>query len=400
MRNANRQQERWSEHMPGQPFSRSKQPLVTFIACMGCAALAWASQRHGGGRHMLLAVVGFVAGASLYHAAFGFTSAWRRFLIHRHSIGLRAQLVMIGATIVVFFPLLDRGTAFGMPLSGFVMPVGVALCLGAFLFGIGMQLGGGCGSGTLYTAGGGSVRMLVTLIAFVTGSLVATADPLSWSQWPALPPMSLVEALGAPAATVVGIGVLAGLYIFVSRCEKAWNGSVEPLRQPGITDVWRGPWQLVHGAFALAAVNVATLLVAGRPWGITSAFALWGGKAATIVGFDVRNWPYWQSGQAIDASVLADVTSIMNFGIMLGALAAAGVAGRFQPSMRIPWGSLAAAVLGGLLMGFGARLATGCNIGAFFSGVASGSLHGLVWLIAAIPGNIAGARLRGRFGMS
>ena len=43
------------------------------------------------------------------------------------------------------------------------------------MFGIGMQLGGGCASGTLYTVGGGSTRMIVTLAAFVIGSVVATA---------------------------------------------------------------------------------------------------------------------------------------------------------------------------------------------------------------------------------
>ena len=52
------------------------------------------------------------------------------------------------------------------------------------------------------------------------------------------------------------------------------------------------------------------------------------------------------------------------------------------------------AVVGGLSMGYGARLAYGCNIGAFFSGVASTSLHGWVWILAAIPGNIVGLRLR------
>jgi uncharacterized membrane protein YedE/YeeE len=56
--------------------------------------------------------------------------------------------------------------------------------------------------------------------------------------------------------------------------------------------------------------------------------------------------------------------------------------------------SLAAAIAGGLLLGYGARLAYGCNIGAFFSGVASTSLHGWVWIVTAVLGNIIGVRLR------
>lgn len=49
-------------------------------------------------------------------------------------------------------------------------------------------------------------------------------------------------------------------------------------------------------------------------------------------------------------------------------------------------------------MGYGARIAYGCNIGAFYSGVASTSLHGWLWIIAALPGCWVGIRLRPRFG--
>ncbi len=97
--------------------------------------------------------------------------------------------------------------------------------------------------------------------------------------------------------------------------------------------------------------------------------------------------------------VLADITSAMDFGIMLGALAAAGLAGRFAPLRRIPARHALASVLGGLLMGYGARLATGCNIGAFFSGVASGSLHGWVWIACALAGTFVALPLRPIFGM-
>ena len=76
----------------------------------------------------------------------------------------------------------------------------------------------------------------------------------------------------------------------------------------------------------------------------------------------------------LDAGIEQDVTSVMNIGIVIGA----ALAGRFSPLMQIPPLSLAAALIGGLLLGYGARLAFGCNIGAFFSGVVLGSLHGWV----------------------
>ena len=88
----------------------------------------------------------------------------------------------------------------------------------------------------------------------------------------------------------------------------------------------------------------------------------------------------------------------MDFGIILGALLASGLAGKFKPGWRLPFRSLVAAVIGGLLLGYGARLAYGCNIGAYFSGIASSSVHGWLWLVAAFVGSAFGTYMRPWFG--
>jgi uncharacterized membrane protein YedE/YeeE len=113
-------------------------------------------------------------------------------------------------------------------------------------------------------------------------------------------------------------------------------------------------------------------------------------------------WPYWDEPTRVGLlhrSLLLDATTLMNVGLMLGALLAAGLAGRFAPVWRIGIGPLAAAVIGGLILGYGARMAFGCNISAFFSGVASGSVHGWLWIAAALPGNYLGTLLRPFFGL-
>src|SRR4030095_14218123 len=104
---------------------------------------------------------------------------------------------------------------------------------------------------------------------------------------------------------------------------------------------------------------------------------------------------YWSApaqAAALRASVLADATSVTNAGIMIGALIAAMLAGRFAPAWKVAPRSLVAAVVGGLMLGYGARAASGCNIGAYFSGIASGSLHGWLWLL----GGGCGGRRRAR----
>jgi uncharacterized membrane protein YedE/YeeE len=356
------------------------------------------------GRQATLYVVGALLGITLYHAAFGFTSAWRVFIADGRGAGLRAQMVMLAVGVSLFFPALAAGSLFGLPVTGLVSPAGTSVVVGAFIFGIGMQLGGGCASGTLYTVGGGSTRMIVTLIAFIAGSVIATAHMPFWSALPSLQPISLVKSLGAGPALALNWVVFAAIAGLTVVIEKRRHGRlVAAHTQPPHASPWlHGPWPLVAGAIALALLNFATLALSGRPWGITSAFALWGAKAAQAVGFDVASWPYWASkanAAALASPVSRDVTSVMDIGIVLGAMLAAGLAGRYAPVWRLPLRSLIAAVVGGLLLGYGARLAYGCNIGAYFSGIVSGSLHGWVWLVAAFFGNVVGTRLRPAFGL-
>jgi len=361
-------------------------------------AVAW--------RQAALLLVGGAAGVVLYHAAFGFTSAWRIFIADGRGAGLRAQMLMLGVTCLVFFPVLAAGHFFGQPVRGSVSPVGVSVVAGAFLFGIGMQLGGGCASGTLYTVGGGSARMLFTLAAFIAGSVIGVVHMPWWEATPAVKPISLVTSVGWPAALTISLslfGMVAAATVVVERWRHGRLVADAAPPRAGLQRVFHGPWPLLVGAVGLAAVNIATLALAGRPWGVTSAFALWGSKALAATGVvDVASWAYWTPAARateLRASVLNDITSVMDLGIMLGALAAAGLAGRFAPVWRLPAKSLAAAVIGGLLLGYGSRIAYGCNIGAFFSGVSSGSVHGWVWFLAAFAGNILGTRLRPRFGL-
>ncbi len=356
-------------------------------------------------RQSILFLIGVAAGVVLYHAAFGFTSAWRVFVSDRRGAGLRAQMLMLAATTVVFFPLLATGSVFGQTVRGSISPVGVSVIVGAFLFGVGMQLGGGCASGTLYTAGGGNTRMLATLLAFIGGSVIGTAHMPWWAATPSLKPIGLVAALGAPRALAVSLAAFAALAAMTIVLERRRHGAIASTSdgpRPVRSRVLQGPWPLWAGAIGLALVNIATLTVSGRPWGVTGAFALWGAKAAAVGGVNVGAWPYWSTPAqmaALHGRVVADVSSVMDIGIILGALTAAILAGRFAPAWRVPARSLAAAIVGGLLLGYGARIAYGCNIGAYFSGIASGSVHGWLWLAAAFVGSAIGTKLRPLFGL-
>jgi uncharacterized membrane protein YedE/YeeE len=374
------------------------QPAVVACALVVAGALV-AAAASVGARQILLFALGTALGIVLYHAAFGFASAYRALIERREVRGVRAHLVMLAAATLLFAPALATGSLFGREVIGAVAPAGISVAAGAFLFGIGMQLAGGCGSGTLYVAGGGQGRMLVALAAFCAGSFWASLHMGFWQRQPAPPEIALGEAWGWPIAVVAQIVVLGALWLWLGRFDRELR---TPSPRTGIARLVQGPWPLLGGALALALLNFATLATAGHPWSITWAFTLWGAKVARLFGWDPASVPFWNSGfqrDALEASVFADTTSLMDFGILAGAFLAAALAGRFVFRLKQPIGALAAAVLGGLAMGYGARIAYGCNIGAFFSGVASTSLHGWLWIAAALPGCWVGVKLREWFGV-
>ncbi len=354
------------------------------------------------GRFALLFAIGIALGMTLYHAAFGFTGAYRRAILDKDISGVSAQLIMLAATMLLFAPILAQGTVFGHGVTGAVAPVSVSMVFGALIFGIGMQLAGGCGSGTLFTAGGGNLRMMLVLAFFCAGGLWASLDLHWWRGLPGIGEMSLGNRLGWGPAILLQLAALGfiylGLRLFGADNKRPlwWAGGFTWQR------LLRGPWPLLFGAGLLALLNWATLLVAGHPWSITWAITLWGAKAAAAFGWDPATSAFWAGGfprAALVRPVLEDVTSVMDIGIVCGAFMAASLAGKVVPNARIPLPSLLAAVIGGLLLGYGARLAYGCNIGAFFSGVASSSLHGWVWILAAVVGNLIGVRLQPLFGL-
>ncbi|MGI9510825.1 MAG: YeeE/YedE thiosulfate transporter family protein, partial [Geminicoccaceae bacterium] len=180
----------------------SMRPVQWGVVCAAGIALVVGAAFLGGDnwRYGALLLIGGLMGMSLYHAAFGFTAAYRNAILHRDMSGIAAQLIMIGLAMLLFAPFLAAGEAFGRPVGGAVAPAGVRVALGSFLFGLGMQLGGGCGSGTLFTVGGGSTRMVVTLIAFCAGAFAGSLDSLQLPALPSLGAVSFGKTMGWPAA--------------------------------------------------------------------------------------------------------------------------------------------------------------------------------------------------------
>ena len=158
----------------------------------------------------------------------------------------------------------------------------------------------------------------------------------------------------------------------------------------------------LKAAALIGALAALAFLLSGQPWGVTTGLTLWGAKAAAALGVDVAHTTYWLwdgPKQALAGSILAQNSSLMDIGMILGATIAAARSASFRAQTWPPVRGLVAAAIGGLLMGVGARLSFGCNIGAMVGGIASGSLHGFVWFFAVLPGCWIGIKARPWFGL-
>ncbi len=377
------------------------------VGAVVAVALGAATAAVGGWRIAVLYVLGLAFGLVLFHARFGFTSAWRQLVAVGQGRALRAHTVMLAVAAALFAPILATGFGIGVTPEGFVSPLGLSVVVGAFLFGVGMQIGGSCASGTLYNVGGGQTAIVFTLGGFVVGSVLGAWHFSFWtSTMPSAPAVSLARTpLGYAGALAVTLAVLGAVALVTwLRARRSKPPELErPPAVRGVARAVRGSWPLWVGAVALAVLNALTLVIKGSPWGITSAFALWGSEGLQAVGVDVATWDYWSTpsnAAALNGPVLGHATSVMDLGIILGALLAAAAGGSFRLHRRVPGRIVLGAVVGGILMGYGARIAYGCNIGAYFGGIASFSLHGWLWALVAIVGTYAGLKVRPLLGLA
>src|SRR5438105_2529738 len=140
-------------------------------------------------------------------------------------------------------------------------------------------------------------------------------------------------------------------------------------------------WPVWGAALLVATLNVF-LFAFDRPWTASDGLRNWGDWVLTGVGLVRRpdRLPPWlYSG------------SLLNIGVIVGGTIAALLSREF--AIRVPArAELAKGAAGGILMGVGAVLAFGCNIGGFFSAVSALSLSGLGMMLGLGLGAFLGLR--------
>lgn len=403
-----------------------KQVAIGLIVLISMLAFA-AYQSSRNYKLGLFLITGISIGYLMQRSRFGFAGGIRRLYITGESSLTKALMFLLAISLIVtaaiHYGAYNNGAevayraaegAYIIPGTQSVYKVNMGTVLGGILFGIGMMFGGGCASGTLTDAGEGEVRSWIVLPFFIVGSLWGVHDITWWKEtifFTAQTQVYLPDIFGYFGAIVVSLLGFLGIYIFSKKYEskRKKENTFIPLEYaqwekelPETKDYkffsketyhkfFVKRWSFYTGAVLLMVMFEVVLLTSGKSWGVTSTFAEWG---AWLFRVDVSNWGYFADKMdSINAGFINDPGSMRNVGIIVGAMIAPLLAGRFSLKIGFNFKDVIFYALGGLLMGYGARLSSGCNIGALYSAICNMSLSGWVFLPSLTIGGIIGIKL-------
>lgn len=304
--------------------------------------------------------VGLAFGYALQRGRFCVNTAFRDILLIRDSTLLRAWISGVLVQMIGIHLL----SSLGMLELNLPPYFWAAATTGGFVFGAGMVLAGGCASGICYRSGEGMVGAMIALLGFAIATVATDSGFLKpvqdflrqWTLQVGGERASLPGLLHLNPWIVVGAAVLlAGIWLVRSGRSAHQSG-------------WE--WQVTGVVLGLVGTFAWTSsAVTGRNWGLSIT-----GPARSLFSYIVRG----------DPQVL-DWGSFMLIGLLMGAFLGAFLYG--ESTLRIPPPKRTLQALGGgTLMGFGAQVAGGCNIGHGFTGLSALALSSITATASIILG--------------
>ncbi|MBI5166846.1 MAG: YeeE/YedE family protein [candidate division NC10 bacterium] len=356
-------------------------------------------------------VFGLAFGFVLQRSRFCFASAFRDLYLLQDGRVIKGIIIGLAvATIgfsLVMYKLQPDLAAGKLPGHANVYPLGPHTLLAGVLFGLGMVLGGGCATGTLYRIGEGYVASFVAFLGMLIGMFLLA---LQWGWWwPKVisikPKVWLPHKLGWSGGILVTFIVLLLFYLLVLWWESRGGPKVSVVAEEPPLHSWKDrvralghtvfvkAWPATLGGLLLGTLNVFEYIYS-QPWGVTTEMSRWAGWLVRLLGYPVEVLLYY-GGKPAGYELLKNIPwysggALLDWGIIAGSLLAALLAREFKLRTPPNRARYAQALVGGILMGYGARLAMGCNIGSFFSAIPSLALNGWVFAVGLAIGSYFG----------
>ena len=378
-------------------------------------------------------IVGLGLGYTLTRSSMGFAGSVNRAYNTGSTRLLRVLMLMFVITAVASVAFLYNGTAgYGL----WINPINFGLILGGLFFGFGMTFSVCCASGVLTDLVTGLPRALITLLFFGMGVFIGfpLQSTKSWitDSWFTsgtgfngvyLPDLFVNDGLngylGASIVTIVLALIFAALAFRYENSRKnknTYTGVCSELEQYGVVDkettdknytiklfseegykkMFVIPWTMEKGAAVIAGIFVLLMGVTKSGWGASTPYGLWFGRLLIAVGVspEVVSDFSTKSLKSFCMPFFEHSVSVQNVGIVLGTLICLLLGGNFvkvfTSELKINLREAGLFAMGGLFMGFGTRLANGCNVGALYTPIANFSLSGWIFLVVLVLGGIIG----------
>ena len=324
--------------------------------------------------------LGLGLGFSLQRGGFCMNSAFRSIVFEKDRSLIRAWILVLVINVIGVNLLTEVGFLRPM-IAPLFWP---ALLVGGLIFGVGMVLAGGCASGTYYRSGRGMMGSIGALVGFAVGTSALDGGGAWIIQRYLRSPTITIDGSDATLFNLLGIGSPVGRWLFIGALAALaiWYLSRAPEERFVLGWGWRKTGFAV-GSIALAAWVISAL--AGRHFGLS----------------------FTQPTVSVTRFVTSGDTSGISIAtwMLLGVPAGAFVAAKLKREAR--WAlpdakTLARQTGAGLLMGAGASIAGGCNIGHSITGIATLSVGSIVATLSimlgcwAMTARIYGTARRGR----
>jgi hypothetical protein len=378
-------------------------------------------------------LIGIAIGYCLSRAYSGFAGSVNRAYNTGSTKLMRSMMLMFFVTALVTssFVLLNGTDNYNL----WINPINLGLVLGALSFGFGMSLSSCCASGVLTDLVSGLPRALVTLLFFgmgvfigfpiqrtssiVQNSIATTAVGASKQGGVYIPDLFGGGVQGTVFALIL-VGFLCLLVTVIAynyerkrkqngtftgvgsekACEQAYEFNSKDYKffsKENYNRLVAKPWSLTQGSIALVFIFVVMMGVYRAGWGASTPYGIWFGKLVMLFGVSADQLASFtkMNPNTFSTPFFENQITVQNVGIVFGTLfylLSAGVLKKmFFSEMHITFKEVLVFALGGITMGFGTRLANGCNVGALYTPIANLSLSGWVFLVFMVVGGIAGS---------
>lgn len=343
---------------------------------------AWTEASHNLGKLVFPMIitglaVGAVLGIVMQRGRFCVTGMLRDIFLQRSWRTFVGLLVVIAVHAVGIAALTSAGVI--TPTHSAFAPV--AVIAGAFIFGVGIILSGGCASGTWYRSGEGLVGSWIALATYALSAAAMRTGPLSgfnemMNSWE-------TELTTLPA--FFGISVwwfaiaLAVLTLVLVRHFLIREAKLPKVARLGNQPTWKRPLHVYTAGALIGLIGVIA-------WPLSAAAGRNSGLGITSPTANLLQFSVTGEQDNLNWGVM------LVLGILIGAFIAARATGEFR--VRVPDSVTSVrAVFGGLMMGVGASLAGGCTVGNGMVQTSLFSFQGWVALLFIALGVGVGAKI-------